>query len=146
MGSTIGSAAYFDSDDAGLLPWNTTKTGLDLDSSIYRASRLHMRALMRPVIDFLNKLKSEKEDSDAGPLQGLLTKAEKSELSSVKPREKFVVPKLKPRKKRPASQRIQYDVPAAKAIEVKQHLKASTWVAVGQFTFNYFYEAEIADE
>ena len=138
--------AYFDSDDAGLLPWNTTKTGLDLDSSVYRASKLHMRRLMRPVIDLLNKLKAEKEATDSGPLQALLDKATRSELAKVKTRERFVVPKFTPQVKTPAVQRIQYDVRQNKAKAVKRYLGAPTWVAVGKTTFKYFYDAEIGDE
>ena len=52
---------FFHSVDASLLPWNTTKTGVDADSAIYRSVRQKMIILMRPVIDFLNKLKEEKE-------------------------------------------------------------------------------------
>ena len=44
--------AFFDCDDAARLPWNTTKTGVDLDSPIYRSVRLTMLTMMRPVIDF----------------------------------------------------------------------------------------------
>lgn len=51
--------AYFDSDDPSSLPWNTTKTGLNTDSPVYRATKLHMITMMRPVIDFLNRLKGE---------------------------------------------------------------------------------------
>lgn len=138
--------AYFDSDDAGLLPWNTTKTGLDLDSPVYRASKLHMRRLMRPVIDFLNKLKAEKEATDSGPLQALLDKARQSDLAKVKTRETFVVPRFPPRVKTPAVQRIQYDVRLDKAKAVKRYLDVPTWVAVGKRTFKYFYDAEIGDE
>ena len=138
--------AYFDSDDARLLPWNTTKTRLDQDSAVYRASRLHMRILMRPVIDFLNQLKTEKEASGMGPLQALLNDAHQSELREVKTRDMFVVPKLKKKVKTPAVQRIQYDVPLDRAKEVRQCLGANTWVAVGKDTFKYFYDAEIGDE
>ncbi len=137
---------YFDSDDAGALPWNTTKTGLDLDSAVYRASRLQMRTLMRPVIDFLNKLKAEKEESDTGPLQGLLSRARKAKLTALTPRPTFVVPKVAPPKPKPSVQRIQYDAPSAKAQEIKEYLSASTWVAVGRYTFDYFYDAELGDE
>ena len=138
--------AYFDSDNAGLLPWNTTKTGLDLDSSVYRGSKLHMRTLMRPVIDFLNRLKAEKEESDSGPLQALLDNARKSELVKVKTRDRFVVPRFTPQVPTPAVQRIQYDVPVDKGKAVKRCLGAKTWVAVGKGTFNYFFDAEISDE
>src|SRR5262245_22125025 len=39
--------AYFDSDDPARLPWNTTKTGLNTDSAVYRATKLEMMKLMR---------------------------------------------------------------------------------------------------
>ena len=138
--------AYFDSDDAALLPWNTTKTGLNLDSSVYRASKLHMRTLMRPVIDFLNRLKKEKEESESGPLQDLLGNARQKALPKVTTRRSFIVPKFEPLVIRPAIQRIQYDVAADKAKEVKRYLGVTTWVAVGKTTFKYFYDAEIGDE
>ena len=46
---------FFDSDHAGLLPWTTTKSNVDADSPIFRAVRLEMLYMMRPIIDFLNK-------------------------------------------------------------------------------------------
>ena len=138
--------AFFDSDDAGLLPWNTTKTGFDLDSPVYRASRLRMRTMMRPVIDFLNRLKDEKAESDVGPLQGLLAGAIKRKLDDLAPRAAFRVPKQPLVSTSPAMQRIQYSVPKEKAQDVKRHLGLPTWVAVGQYTFDYFYDAEVNDE
>lgn len=45
--------AFMDSDDTSALPWNTTKTGVDTDSPHYRAVRIEMIKLMRPVLDFL---------------------------------------------------------------------------------------------
>src|SRR5207244_11668807 len=71
--------AYFDCDDAGRLPWNTTKTGVNTDSAIYRATRLEMMKLMRPVVDFCNKLKEEKEgkaeEAEQGPLEAMVSSA-----------------------------------------------------------------------
>ena len=68
--------AYFDCDDASRLPWNTTKTGINTDSLIFRAVRLEMMKLMRPVVDFLNKLKEEKRrkehDDAVGPLEKMV--------------------------------------------------------------------------
>jgi hypothetical protein len=53
---------FFDSDDAELLPWNTTKTGIDNDSPVFQSARQQMLAMMRPVINTLNHLKKETED------------------------------------------------------------------------------------
>ena len=59
--ATFRGYVFFDSDDGSLLPWNTTKTGVDLDSRLYRAVRLDMVSVMRPAIDFLNRWKEEKD-------------------------------------------------------------------------------------
>jgi hypothetical protein len=50
---------FFDCDDASLLPWNTTKTAMSMDSPLYKAVRQQMITMMRPVITFLNQLKEE---------------------------------------------------------------------------------------
>ena len=52
---------FLECDDASKLPWNTTKTGVDENSPIYEAVRQRMIQVMRPVIDFLNRLDGEKE-------------------------------------------------------------------------------------
>jgi hypothetical protein len=41
---------------------NTAKTGMDLDSPIFKAVREKMIKLMRTVIDFLNDLHTETKD------------------------------------------------------------------------------------
>jgi Histidine kinase-, DNA gyrase B-, and HSP90-like ATPase len=53
--------AFFDSESAGLLPWNTTKTGVDGDSQIYQAVVLDMVELMRPILEFLRRFDDEKD-------------------------------------------------------------------------------------
>lgn len=63
----------FFSTDAGKLPWNTMKTGVNPDSPIFQDARREMIALMRPIIDFLNRLDKEKEeDEDDRPLSRLV--------------------------------------------------------------------------
>ncbi len=52
--------ALLDSDISDLLPWTSTKTGVDADSPTWRRTRQLMREMTRPVIDFLNQLDREK--------------------------------------------------------------------------------------
>lgn len=52
--------ALLDSDVSDLLPWTSTKTGIDVDSPTWRRTRQLMREMTRPVIDFLNQLDREK--------------------------------------------------------------------------------------
>lgn len=52
--------AMLDADVSRLLPWTSTKTGVDVDSAVWRRTRQLMRDMTRPVIDFLNQLDREK--------------------------------------------------------------------------------------
>ncbi|MDP2983996.1 MAG: ATP-binding protein [Candidatus Latescibacter sp.] len=142
--------AYFDSDDPGRLPWNTTKTGLNTDSSVYRATKLEMMRLMRPVVDFLNKLKDEKadredEDGEKGPLEQLIERSKTMDVADVQTRDIFKQPTIMANQTKvgPKMQRIQYDVPLDKVIRVKKALKAHSFKQVGEKTFDYFYNAEV---
>ena len=144
--------AYFDSDDPSRLPWNTTKTGLNTDSPIYRAVKLEMMKLMRPVVDFLNRLKEEKqnkEDKDEkGPLEILVEGAKPVAVGDVDTRSAFTPPVVKavPRPRGPVMQKIQYEAPLDKLQKVKTALRVTSWTAVGKGTFDYFYNAEIDHE
>ena len=136
--------AYFDSVDAGLLPWNTTKTALNVDSEVYRGMRPAMRTLMRPVIDFLNELSKEKaqkeksETDEAGPLEDLVKNSPKSSILQTATRETFTVPKIRGKEKPPQTQRIQYDKPKSEIEMVKKVLGVTTLKEVGKQTFDYF--------
>jgi hypothetical protein len=142
---------YFDCDDAGRLPWNTTKTGLNTDSAIYRAVRLEMMKLMRPVVDFCNKLKEEKEqkgeDTTQGPLEAMVAAAMAKPILKIDAREVFEIPRVRamPVRTGPIMQHIQYDKPLTEVNEVKKALKARSFKEVGEKTFDYFYKAEVAE-
>ncbi len=141
--------AYFDSDDPSRLPWNTTKTGLNTDSAVYRAVKLEMMTLMRPVVDFLNRLKDEKQNKqdaeEKGPLESILEDAKPTPVSTVATRSLFVMPALKEKSKPsgPTMQKIQYEAPLDDVLAVKKAIKATSFKEVGEKTFRYFYNAEV---
>ena len=142
--------AYFDSDDSARLPWNTTKTGLNTDSPIYRAVKLEMMTLMRPVIDFLNRLKEEKtgrqDSDDKGPLQSALEEASSTAVTDVTTRPLFSAPTSKAKLiSGPKMQRIQYDASLDQVEAVKKAINASSWKEVGEKTFQYFFKAEVEE-
>ena len=138
---------FLDSDDAGLLPWNTTKTGVDQDSALFQAVRLEMTQVMRPVITFLNKLDAEKESAktDDGPLDAALKAAVLVGLLSIAVADTFLALKAKPAKRPPRSGRIQYDRPLDQINKVKRRLKVTTYREVGERTFEYFFDLECAE-
>ncbi|HUT35267.1 MAG TPA: ATP-binding protein [Planctomycetota bacterium] len=140
--------AYFDCDDAGCLPWNTTKTALNTDSPVYRAVALEMKSLMRPVIDFLNRLKEEKQGQqdpgEKGPLEILVESAVPKPVGDVATRSAFDMPKVRiPKKpKGPVMQRIQYDKPLEQVSRAKLALGVRSFKEVGEKTFEYWYDSE----
>lgn len=143
--------AFFDADDAGLLPWNTTKTGVDADSAIFRGIRLEMLQMMRPVIDFLNRLDAEKdakEETDPKPLQAAVEAASLAEYTEVSTATTFVAPKPSPKAPTPGPRtgRIQYSKPVSEIRRIQKELGVTTYKDVGERTFEYFLRAECEEE
>ena len=138
---------FFDSDDAGLLPWNTTKTGVDIDSPIFQAVRLEMIRLMRPVIDFINKLDAEKDrdEADDTPLEAAVRVAKIATLTEIDTRARFHAPKPAPTPSTPRTGNIQYRKPLDEIKLVKRVLKARSNKEAGEKTFEYFLEMECQD-
>jgi hypothetical protein len=140
---------FFDSDDAQLLPWNTMKTGVDTDSPLYRAIKLEMMNLMRPVLDFSYKWDAEKDrfEDDEGPLHTAVNSAMEVRLREVKPNPTFVPPKPPPPKKSdPKLAKISYSVPEKQFTTVKRHLGARSAKEVGEKTFEYYHEMECGED
>jgi Histidine kinase-, DNA gyrase B-, and HSP90-like ATPase len=143
---------YFDSDDSGKLPWNTTKTDLNIESPVFRTTRLEMVTLMRPVVDFLNTLKREKDNRQQGdgpgPLEALIAKSPKSSVAKVQTRTIFMVSVPSPPRAvaaRAAEQRIQYVKPKKQVDAVMRTLNVYTYKEVGEKTFEYYYNAEVEE-
>tara|TARA_A100001391_G_scaffold149645_2_gene107096 strand:- start:6225 stop:7592 length:1368 start_codon:yes stop_codon:yes gene_type:complete len=148
---------FLECDDAGVLPWNTTKTGVRTDSDIYRKLIQEMNRATRAVVDFLNNLRTEEKNKEDGvdeemPLHNAVESAEKvsvsrlldSELSQGVVHEKFKAPPLQKRQKdRPKTRRIVYDVDIDTFEEVYEFSEARSASDLGRITFNYYYEMEV---
>ncbi len=132
----------FDSDDAGRLPWNTTKSGLDLDSPVYQNARLQMVGVMRPVIDFLNRLDREK-DLPEKFLTPLVTTAHAVLLEEIPENDTFAFPEPPPAEAGPAMGRISFQRPQDDIDRVKESLNVDSNREVGEGTFDYYVDAEI---
>lgn len=137
--------AYFDSNDGALLPWTTTKTGVDADSPIYKAVQREMVEMTKPVLTFLSNLAKERSvDGKQHPLEDAIATAHPTQVQAVTRPSAFTAPPPAPVPAGPRMQRIQYDKPAAEVEKAKQLLKVRSFTAVGERTFDYFmkYEGE----
>lgn len=140
---------FFEADDAAALPWNTTKTGVELEHPAFRSTRVRMLQMMRPVIDFLNKVKEEGEGSgrevrDPGPLSRTLRAARPLKLSKLAKTGHF---RFKPSRatKPPGTASIQYSRPVTHIERAKEKLSVTTNREVGERTFDYFYKTVCSD-
>ena len=136
---------FFEADKPSLLPWTTTKTSVDVDSPVYRAVRLRMTVMMRPVIDFLYKVANEKtgrSETDDLPLELAIKQAKSVPLTEVHLQPKFVSPRPLTVQEPPNTGRIQYSKPTEEIERVKKALKVKSLKDVGEKTFEYFLAME----
>jgi hypothetical protein len=138
---------FFDSDDAELLPWTTTKTGIDSDSNLYKAVKLEMITLIRPVLDFLRKLANERAQVERGeieksPLEESYKGTKPTNYLDVQQQGHFITPKATPVPRGPRIGRIQYNKPVDDIKTLKKILGVTTHKDVGEKTFDYFMKME----
>jgi hypothetical protein len=137
---------FFDSDQAAALPWNTTKTGVDKDSPVFRYVKLTMSKLARQVISFLNDLDKENQlaETDDKPLHDTVSGARAMSVLQVRTSNTFTYPARTTTLSfvsKPGY--IQYHESMEKIDKVKKILKVSSLKEVGEGTFDYFYDREV---
>lgn len=135
---------YLSARDSSLLPWNTTKTGVDQDSPIFRSVQSEMAVALKRVQTVINRLKKERQErpDDDRPLARALEEAEEVPLGEVPESETMRAPPA-PTTPRPDVQRIQYSVERERFERVREELGASQPGEVGRSTFEYFYEEQV---
>ena len=141
----------FKAKDSSLLPWNTTKTGIDPDSSDYLAVRNKMIEMMKDVFILLNRQKKEREKNNPQKDQILNQKINASKPLSVfeiikkkdKLDTKFHFPTDLNIVKDKDSQQIKYSVSMVKYKKVRKSLSGINPSDVGSKTFDYYFENEI---
>ena len=133
---------FFESSDAGSLPWNTSKSGVDTESRVYQAAKLEMIAAMRQVLDFLNKLDNELDSEDTF-LQKEVSKAESRKLVMIPPSQIFVYPTPgSGQPVRPKVGRIAFTRAMEEIDFTKEFFEVSSAKLAGEKAFEYFLTRE----
>lgn len=130
---------FLDSEKSWVLPWNTTKSGVDLDSDLYRRVRERMMATTRELISLFNARKAEAQLTKR-PLREALAKAKAVPLSSVPTSKQIKYPIAGDQ---PRVRNILYQKPEALADRARDELGVTTYTEVGAKTFDYWFENEI---
>jgi hypothetical protein len=132
---------FLDAEDASLLPWNTTKTGVDEDTDIWRNTYLQMRSAMRPVIDFLNKLAEETDNPQSQrPLSDAISRAQPQAIRSIVRRGPFIVPSPATGPKPPPWTSVQFRRLKSQVDELKEIYQASSNSELGGIIFDEAYK------
>lgn len=136
---------FLDCEDASVLPWNTTKTGLDLESDAYRKLRGRLIEATRPVIDFLNALDAETELEDAEKvLTNALNRTPSLPLERLTPRDTFLY--QEPPARGPAMSTIKYRKLQSEVDQLQEALGVRTLKAVGERSFDFTFENLVEGE
>jgi hypothetical protein len=131
-----------------LLPWNTTKTGIDQDSSVWRRVRTDVLQAGNEVVEMLNKLKTERQATTletSRPLSDALEKAAPTPLQNIRPSPRLSYPAPPAGPRRDVKQ-IRYSVDSRRFDFVAGALGTSTVADVGRQTFDYFYKQQVDED
>ena len=137
----------FDSDDADLLPWTTTKTGLNSDSELYKIVFFEMKKVMKKVISFLRSRAEEDSRFNKGiissnPMSQLIENAPSITFLKIIKEMQFSYSSDTPEELelRHVRRRIQYSKLQDELEFLKEYIGVSTNKDVGIYTFDYFLE------
>lgn len=135
----------FDSDDAGRLPWNTTKTDIDPDAPIWLDTRDIMAIMMRPVINFLNLVDNENHlpQNERG-LSSALLAAMPQPIAGVQTTQKFSYPTL-PKKIGPKMVSIQYRKEKSRVDDLQAAMGFSSARETGDAAFEDAYKRYVEE-
>ena len=125
-----------------LLPWTTTKRGLNQESLVFQRTRARMAVLARPVIRFLDVMYTSKEterESQRKVAEGV--KLLDIREMTVRPAERF-----KAIIREPVEQtiRVQYNAKEIELERVRKCLGKRSWPAsrIGRYTFEHYLKTE----
>lgn len=130
---------FFESDNAGVLPWTTTKANIDENNYVYRQVREEMFRMGLPVIRFLDAVDREKDvPKQQRQLTRMVEKAELANLSTeiTKPVFEFEEPK---RQSGPSMDTISFKRPKDQVRELKDIYEVGTAREVGEEAFDEAY-------
>lgn len=133
--------------DSAVMPWNTAKTAVDEDSTIWREVRKEIVAALREARTAMNKVKREIQGEGAkeSPMASNLDAAKGTPLAELPKSTKLVLPGGSKAGKKKSVQRVDFQVPIDRFDEVAESFGLSQPAAVGKRVFDYYYEREILD-
>lgn len=137
----------FSSKNVQLLPWSSTKWGVEADSQIYIQVLEEMRVLAKPILDVLDRWKELKDEDmpDVITLKDLLSEGTETPVySSAKTELNFA---YKPKESKPEKTRITFLKEKSLVLKVKEALgdKKMSNPTMGSQIFDYYVTNEVSN-
>lgn len=138
--------AFLQARDSSLLPLNTTKTGLDEDSPVFRSLQQAMFSSLSSVAAVINRLKTEVQQKPEGsrPLTEAFEEASDTNLKSLPVSKQFDVPPPPPHSKpRPSLVTVSYKADRRDMKHAMEYSGLSSASKVGQLAFEFYLAEEV---
>jgi len=132
--------AIFSSDDPRLLPWNTTKRGVDLTSEIYRQALVLMGDATKPAIQYTNMRKK-----DPGAALKFENETTRESLLNIKENKILTFPTFEQTTTK--TNTVTYHVDERRLQKAKEAMgnPLMTSKELGEGTFDYYYNNEVGE-
>lgn len=135
-------------DDGRYLPWNTTKTGVDESSPVWKTIYGIMTSVLSEVQTLTTRIKQERRNElDVGIKGPILTAFENAQEVTVReispPREQPLRYPKPEALSTPATQRINFLVESDRYSQAAEFFDASTGAELGRQLFDYFWNLEV---
>lgn len=137
---------FFVSEDPEQLPWTTTKSAINEDSTLWQTARREMALVGRSVISFLDgRYTDEGVEVDAKELQQASGAKRISVVAAATGASRSFKP---PKAAASKTVKVQYDAQVEHVKLIAKHLKRASMSAsdVGRHTFNHFLRNEVGEE
>jgi len=134
---------YFESTKVSLLPWTTTKDGVNFNSRIYQHALGEMVKIAQPIVSYLTKLYRQEPRMES--LRSMIKVTDEVPLNTLKIKQQsFVSPAFDDINAKKGKQRISYMVPLSDLKKIKKIIGNSNIsnAEIGKKTFYYFIEYE----
>jgi hypothetical protein len=145
---------FFNSDDSSLLPWTTSKTGIDKDSPEYSFTKAQMILMAKTVKPLMDEMKKEREKDNPESEQLLNLKVEEASRKSIKEVSTvllsknslpvtYVYPKNLFNPPNKGDTRISFKKPSREVKKVMEYYSVTNPNDAGSSAFDYFYKNQI---
>ena len=134
--------AFFYSMKPLLLPWNTTKRGLNQESLVFQRARTRMAIVGRPVLSFLDNMYSSKE-TEREPQREVAEGIQRVDIRELTT-QPGVVFKADSKPPGEITTRVQYDAKESELKRARKALGKYSWSArkIGRYTFEHYLKTE----